>query len=555
MSALTRCSRAGIFALLAGQAASTAHAYNFSSPFAEGCHERLSIEALLAVREQSDAARPLPTAHRERVWIDDLPLELPSEARDLGAATLVAGVRDNDLKGAGSLESAELAQVHGNPNTQREHCLRRPEHDEPTGTRRALDDCRAYILDRFALAVRDGFTDVGEIDLDARTRLEITLDFAGQTHVPMPTAYLELGHALHALQDSFAHAIRSDDGLRVRALLNWIDYVDDHYEPARDGPTHRAALDECSGLDAIRRTRLRRASEASRALLRAAFEADRSPDDKIADARTVLDRYVSYEAGCDNDNDYCGAPELGYPASNLECSIANVGVDSGGERRAGFVLALALLVLALRRRSKRANLGHAARATGRAASVHIAFWTATIALAPARGAAQDANPDGAWDDAVRAVSPFAARGAISASIDEAGAALAAGGRYALSPRWLLGLDAEWNPWWSLKTWRARAGVLNVYATFVWRSPVSTLLALRVTAHAGISTLLFDMHGAPSGSVGPYLGLSLLGLEVALASKIALVLEPADVVITIPHLTGIPYIRRQYRATVALELRL
>jgi hypothetical protein len=120
---------------------------------------------------------------------------------------------------------------------------------------------------------------------------------------------------------------------------------------------------------------------------------------------------------------------------------------------------------------------------------------------------------------------------------------------------VMGLDVEWNPWASLKTWRLRGGVLNVYATGVWRSPVSTSLALRVTGHAGISTMLFDTYGAPSGSVGPLLGLSLLGLEVTLGSNLVLVLEPADVVVTVPHLTGIPYIRRQYRATVALELRL
>jgi hypothetical protein len=530
---------AGLLALTVGLAVNTAHGYSYASPVAEGCHERLSVEALSAVREQSNAARALPTSHRDRAWIDDLPLELPREARDLGAATLVAGVRDNDLKGAGSLESAELAQVHGNPNSQREHCLRRPEHDEPTGTQRALEDCRDYILERFELAVRDGFDDEGEVDPDARTRLEITLDFAGQVRVPMPTAYLELGHALHALQDSFSHAIRSEDGLRVRVLLNWIDYVHDDVEPARDGPIHRAGLDECTGLDAVRRTRLRRASEASRALLRAAFQAERSPDEKIADARAVLDRYLSFEEGCDAGNGYCDAPELRYSVSDIECGVALVGTE-GGRTGAGWVIALALVGLALRGRR-------------RVQRTWVALFV--LALASARVAAQDTGAGGASNDAAYAVSPFAARGAISASVDEAGAALAAGARYGLSSRWLLGLDVEWNPWASLKTWRVRSGVLNVYATGVWRSPVSTTLALRVTGHAGISTLLFDMYGAPRGNVGPYLGLSLLGLEVTLGSDLALVLEPADVVVTVPHVTGIPYIRRQYRATVALELRL
>jgi len=538
----TTRSLAGVLALTVGLAVGTAHGYSYASPFADGCHERLSVEALSAVRERSNAARALPTSQRDRAWIDDLPLELPREARDLGAATLIAGVRDNDLKGAGSLEAAELAQLHGNPNSQREHCLRRPEHDEPTGTLRALEDCRDYILERFELAVRDGFDDEGEVDPDARTRLEINLDFAGQARVPMPTAYLELGHALHALQDSFSHAIRSEDGLRVRVLLNWIDYVHEHVEPARDGPVHRAELDECTGLDAVRRTRLRRASEASQTLLRAAFQADRSPDEKIADARAVLDRYLSFEDGCDAGNDYCDAPELRYSVSGMECGVALVGTE-GRHVGAGWVIALGLVGLALcgRRRVQRTWV--------------VLFVLFVLTLASARVAAQDVGAGGASNDAAYAVSPLALRGAISASIDEAGAALAAGGRYGLSPRWVLGLDVEWNPWASLKTWRVRGGVLNAYATGVWRSPVSTTLALRVTGHAGVSTLLFDMYGARSGSIGPYLGLSLLGLEVTLGPDLALVLEPADVVVTVPHLTGIPYIRRQYRATVALELRL
>jgi hypothetical protein len=541
LKVLTTCSLAVVLALTVSLAVSTAHGYNYSSPFAEGCHERLSVEALSAVRERSKTARALPTSQRDRAWIDDLPLELPREARDLGAATLVAGVRDNDLKGAGSLEAAELAQLHGNPNSQREHCLRRPEHDEPTGTQRALEDCRDYILERFEVAVRDGFDDEGEVDPNARTRLEIDLDFAGQVRVPMPTAYLELGRALHALQDSFSHAIRSEDGLRVRVLLNWIDYVHDEVETARDGPVHRAALDECTGLDAVRRTRLRRASEASQTLLRAAFQADRSPDEKIADARAVLDRYLSFEDGCDAGNAYCDAPELRYSVSGMECGV---GVAPGGTegRRAGagWVIALALVGLSLRGRRRVQRTG---------------VVLCVLALASARVAAQDAATGGASNDAAYAVSPLALRGAISASIDEAGAALAAGARYGLSPRWVLGLDVEWNPWASLKTGHVRSGVLNAYATGVWRSPVSSTLALRVTGHAGVSTLLFDMYGSPSGSIGPYLGLSLLGLEVTLGSDLALVLEPADVVVTVPHLTGIPYIRRQYRATVALELRL
>jgi hypothetical protein len=534
-----RRSLAGLLALLGALAAGSAHAYNYASPFADGCHEGLSVDALLAVRERSSAARALPTSPRDRVWIDDLPLALPPEARDLGAATLIAGVRDNDVKGLDSLDVGELALVHGHPNAQREHCLRRSEHDEPAGTQQALAECRDYILERFELAVRNGFDAHGEVDPEARTTLAIDLDIAGPARVPMPTAYLELGHALHTLQDSFSHAIRSEDGLRVRVLLNWIDYTDDHLDSTRDGPAHRAGLDKCTGLDALRRQRLQRAAEASHALVRAAFRLGRSPEEKIEDARALLDRYLSFEEGCGRANDYCDAPELRYSVSSMACGIVPGGAEG---REAGVAWVVAIVLVALGIRGRRRVPWHGVGAL-------------VLTLTSARVSAQGTGTDLASDVACYDVSGLAARGGISASVDEAGAALAAGARYGVSPHWLFGLDAEWNPWFSLETGRVRGGVLNVYATLVWRSPVSPALALRVSGHAGFSTLLFDMYGAPSGSVGPYLGVSLLGLEVRLQTDLAVVLDPADVVVMVPHSTGIPYIRRQYRATVSLELRL
>ena len=517
------------FALVCASPDRSARAYTFESPFGEGCHEKLTIEALRDVRARSNAARPLPASDAERAWIDDLPVDLPRDARDLGAASLVAGVRHNDLKGAASLEPSELAHAHGDPNAQREHCLRAPEHDEPRGTPRALEACRDYILERFELAVRHGFDASGQVDPEARTRLEISLDFRGRIQVPMPLAYAELGQALHAVQDSFSHAVRSDDGLRVRVLLNWIDYAHERLDEPRDGPAHRAPLDACEDLDELRRLRWQRAFEASTALLHAAFQDDLAPDEKLERAHAVLDRYLSYEPGCDASNRYCDAPELSYEIANLGCAVRSTGAPTHRSATAMALCTIALVASARRRR--------------RAPRSIIAVLLLSFALTSRASA----------DEPTQHTSPFAARAAVSASIDEMGAALALGGRYRLTPAWLAGLDAEWNPWASMETARVQPGALNIYATGVFRAPVNASLALRITAHAGISTLLFDMYGAPSGSIGPYFGLSLLGLEVPLSHNLILTLEPADVAIAIPHISGIPYARRQYRATLGVEL--
>jgi hypothetical protein len=295
-------------------------------------------------------------------------------------------------------------------------------------------------------------------------------------------------------------------------------------------------------LDQLRELRLQHAYEASSALVSAAFHDDLDADEKLERAQAVLEHYLSFEPGCGGENAYCDAPELRYPVSALGCAVTQAGT-SGSRSGAGM---LGLLFIAL------IALGLRARRTGDARALALSLLV--LCGLASSSAAQDASEVEART-AAQASSPFALRAALSGSVDEAGAAIAAGGHYRLSPRWLLGLDAEWNPWGSLETGRMRAGAFNTYATVVFRSPVSDSVALRVAAHAGISMLLFDLYGAPSGSVGPYLGLSLLGLEARLGDSLALVLDPADLAIAIPHVTGIPYVRRQYRATIALELSL
>ena len=499
-----------------GVTPASARAYNYASALAKGCHESITIAALRAARAELELAAALPTRDDDRAFIDDLPLDLPKDVRDLGGASLIVGVRDNDLKGRHGLDTAELALVHGDPDAQDEHCLRRAEHDEPDGSREALAECRAYIAGRFADAVQVGLDASGTPDPDVRTKVAVYLTFVGKQHVPMPRFHVQLGRALHALQDSFSHTVRSPDGLRVRSLLNWIDFVEEHHIEARDGATHRAALDECEELDPLRQRRLELAIEASEALLRAALDPALEEPQKLAAADAVLDRYMSYEAGCGADNAFCDAPELEYPAPWTGCSAVPGGKSSG--YAAAGALALAGGALRARRSPREA--------------------------APRRRAS---TPDSG--------SAFALAAKGSLSIDETAAGLALGGRYRASERWAFGIDGEWNPWASIETSRLRPGTFNAYGSAVFRAPVAHGMALRVTGRLGASWLLFDLYGAPAGSVGPYFGLSLLALELELSRRAALVLEPADVVVTMPHVSGIPLTHRQYRASVAFELQL
>ena len=517
--------------------AARARAYSYASPLGAGCHEGLTLSALRVLRRDLDHARALPAGKEDRAWIADLPLDLPEDARDLATASLLVGVRDNDLKGHHGLDNSELAIVHGNPRTQDEHCLRAPEDDDPGGSERALRACRKYIRVQTRDAIERGLDANGAPDPDRRLRVAVHLALAGRQEIPAVLAWLQLGRAAHALQDSFSHALRSPDGLRVRGVLNWIDFASHSLIVRRDGPAHRRALDDCKSHDSVLVLRRQRAAEATHALLRAALTPGR---DRDAALDAVLDRYLTFEPGCDASNGYCDAPELDYEPDSHGCAALTSPPRNAGRAWLSW-LALAGWLLVRRRQRGRG-----------AATARCALALTLAVLGPALARAEE--PEGPADaaTAVPAGRSFALAGGLGVAIDEAALAASTGARYRASERWYFGLDLEWNPWASLAAERVRPGSLNLYGNVIWRPYVNSVLALRVTGNLGASLLLFDLYGAPAGSLGPYVGVSMLGLELSLGRSVVLILEPADVRVPIPHLGPIPMSHRQYRATVSLE---
>ena len=104
-----------------------AHAFKIQSPVSFGCHEAITAEALRRLREEFSTAKALPTTANEMAFINDLEFTIPSDLKDLGAATLLSAVRDNDLKGRSSNDFRDLAFVHVDPKFQIEHCLSSPD--------------------------------------------------------------------------------------------------------------------------------------------------------------------------------------------------------------------------------------------------------------------------------------------------------------------------------------------------------------------------------------------------------------------------------------------
>ena len=155
-------------------AAPAARAYTIASLVSDGCHEKIMTDALRAVRLELATAAPLAADRNDRALIDDVEFTPANDMTDLGGATLLLGVRDNDLKGRQATDLSQLALVHGDPAAQREHCLRGPDDKEPGGSAAALLDCRAFIRERIAEAL-GGLDASGAPDPANRTSLPVYL--------------------------------------------------------------------------------------------------------------------------------------------------------------------------------------------------------------------------------------------------------------------------------------------------------------------------------------------------------------------------------------------
>jgi hypothetical protein len=245
---MTRPAWLAVFALLSH----TAHAYTIQSGRGPGCHERITGDALIAVRATTDAGDAVETDDQDdEALVHDVPFTLPSELQDLVGATLLIGARDNDLQGRSPEDLSRLITLHGSDADQDAHCLRSIDENEPDGSLAAIDDCRAFIDDRLDAAL-EGLGKDGVPDVAIRKTVPVYLQFRGVTDVSIPTFWYEMGRAMHTVEDNYSHSYRSDDDA-ITSVLNFVEMDDPNFAESVDGPPHLSAMDECTG-DAYRAT-------------------------------------------------------------------------------------------------------------------------------------------------------------------------------------------------------------------------------------------------------------------------------------------------------------
>lgn len=478
----------------------------------------MTLAALLAVGWPAGQSPP-PLEDLDQRILEDLPFRVASSAQDPWTLSLLIGVRENDLKGVAPSDLPGLSEVHNDPLLQSEHCLRGPADDGPAGDATALLSCRSFILGELASALGSG----DEIDLEARTTTRVNLAFRGEAEVSVRRFGFHLGRALHALQDSHAHSFRASTDGRVRHVLNFVDHARrDDYSEVRDGHAHIAALDVCSDEDQPLSPRAQRAQDASKMLLEAVMDQEGGRAGRIARIQAVLDQALDREEGCEPGNRWCNAPEL-----ELATSCA---AFPGRAAWSWPLLVLLLLAMAKMRRARASAVGLLLLlSSGPVIASEASTATSTL----------DAGSLGLY-------------AGVSAAIDRGAFALAGGVRWRAFEDVSLGLDLELNPWFSIDAASLAPGVVNLYATGIVHWVAFENLELRTTAHLGTSVLLFDLVGADAGSVGLYVGLSILGLKTRLGDHWSLIFEPADLAFPIPHLRGVPYYYRQYRVSLGLQ---
>ncbi len=524
--------------------------------FVTSCHQGITTDALVAGLWPLGAAAP-PLSHDFVLLENELSIDV---APRVDSEWSVGALLGNEYEDVGPYDVGDvnaLAEYAARPEAQPSHCLRGSADDDSAGDVSALAACKADILDQLSTALGDGDTP----DLTVTEPVRLHLVFRGDADIPLTRFSFHLGRATHALQDSFSHTFRSPDKHQVRSVLNWVDWLKGSggYVVARDGFHHLYALDQCDGSTAGGLDRRAAAVEATSELIAAVADDEGGRAGRLARAAAVVDSWFGIDETCTADNHWCDAPEQNLSIAG--CALAP------GQSRGGVLttLVVAALIAGTRRRRRLRPPPACAAAFLVGALVLTAGATARAADAPAPGGG-DGQAEGSHAEVkgglVAKARPEEQRALVARrfgvlagagiSIDNAGYQLIVGLRYDLTRRITVGASVEYSPWISIETRRTTRGTTNAYAVGIYRWDVRDYLELRLTLAAGVSVLAFDTWAAQSGSVGPYFAISPLGVGIRMSGHLRLLIDPGEFAVEIPQTTGIPFIYREHRFTVAVQ---
>ena len=546
--------------------------------FITACHQSISSRAL-AQTAWPMGATPPPLTGDYPGLLKELPIGVDADVQNFWAMSALIGNLFTDIGSSDIQDLVDVAENAARPDLQREHCLRGIDDDGEPGNQQALAACKAFIEEQLAQALGDGDAP----DVDATESVRLHLIFRGDADVPLDRFGFHLGRATHALQDGFSHTFRSDDHRLVKTVLNWVEWIHNGYDEARDGFRHLYQLDTCDQTDPTGMQRWATAQQATAELTAAIADDTGGRAGRLARASAVVDSWFGVQPGCDKSNQWCDAPERLQTAGPGGCALAGDSTGAGDWTAVGGLMVAGALARRLPKRRQRRTEPNMNAKPGRN-TITATLLAVGLTMVAAAGRAQanadekpnsndKSNGDGRGDGdgdgraevkggvIAKATSTeqeqlaarrfgIVAKGGIA--IDKAGYDLGVGIRYDLGKKVTVGLDGEYNPWFSIETGKSVQGATNFYGVGIFRLDVRDYLEVRLTLAAGISILNFDTWAAKKGSLGPYFAVSPLGVAIRMGGHLRFIIDPAEIVIPIPQTTGIPLAYRQHRVSLALQ---
>jgi hypothetical protein len=326
-----------------------AGAFQIGNAAAHFCHERITLDGF----RQTNLSEPLALAKTnlptDAAWVKfadyledaiGIPRDLPLAGK-LVLVTLFVGVRYPDQAGYAVYDLQHLRELHLAADGQEEHFLRALNHDGPEGDALAVAAGREYIWSILDEAREAYFLDP---DADRTIEVKVWFPYYGDVDILVWAPLFHLGKALHALQDSFAHTIRSEDTLNIYAVGNFVEGLSTKFDERRDGPRHSDFMDNCRNPEVA--PLVESATTATAELLVAAVEYFRLG--RTHGVEEVLDRWLTYAPGCGYDEGYCDSIWATYMKRDPTLAVfscAAPGPVLVGDRTADWTWIFCLLVL------------------------------------------------------------------------------------------------------------------------------------------------------------------------------------------------------------------
>ena len=290
-------------AFFALQTPQLSHAWQVSTGFTDPCHEGFATEVYADFLSNiPPAGLPVPDGEvwdklsRDLVQEEDLPAPTPQHRFAL--FSLIVGVRYPDTDGHSILNLSTTRSAHIEQDNQYAHCLRRADDDGETGDIAAVLGTKDYIRYLIELANASRMKPIE----DQVVATKMYLDFYGRFDVMVWEPLFYLGQAMHAVHDSFSHTIRTQDLRQIVHVMNYVEAVTGDHDQRRDGMAHSNAMDACSG---EMMPLANAAIEASIDFVVAVRDELGGLDSGATDR--VLDKWMTYQPGCNIDNDYCNS--------------------------------------------------------------------------------------------------------------------------------------------------------------------------------------------------------------------------------------------------------